>query len=752
MGIFGRKRAFWGLGLATAFSVLLLLLQPQVRFDYDFESFFPQDDPEMDFFSTFRTKFGNDNDYLLLALGAEEDAFERSFLYKADQLRQQLIDLNGVEGVYSLLDYREPVINPFGIRYIQPLDLVSPENSREMILQDPQMRHLVSADGKYLLLVIQHTQRIEKEDGDKLYNQIHQAIEQSEIKDYVVAGKIKAQGAFVQLMQEEFAFFLLISLILVVLILLLIFQSWWGIVLPLLVLAVGIAWTIAIMLLSGKALDVMSVMQPTILAVVGLAALVHYLNHYLHLLRAGFSKETAIFRAFSDLFPAVSLTCLTTAMGFLSLYFTSVPSLKLFGLYTGIGVLLMFLAVNLIAPALLYLFPPVKAAQKDLQAKRWSMGLRATLLLTFRYRKYVLFGFALATAFSVYALFKLKVDGYILDNLPESHELVQDFVFFDENFGGSKPLEIYLQAGKDVPNLLQLEALQEIEKLEVFVQRTFQSSVVLSPLTLVKAINKAQNGGNSNAFILPSKGQLSRAINLMPRVSEQSTYTMLVNENREGRMAARTADMGSFEGNRLKVELNNFIADSLNKDILQVRLTGTSHLIDRSHETVTFQLAKGLGIAFLLVAIIAGMLFRSFRIAFTVLLPNVIPLLWMCGVMWVLDIDMKLTTAIIFTVAFGVAVDDSIHFMAKLKAELSRGKNLLYATKRTYMEAGKAILLTSIILVSGFSILIFSQFGVTFYAGLLISLALIFALMADLVLLPILLLPMQKVWKYKKGL
>ena len=160
-------------------------------------------------------------------------------------------------------------------------------------------------------------------------------------------------------------------------------------------------------------------------------------------------------------------------------------------------------------------------------------------------------------------------------------------------------------------------------------------------------------------------------------------------------------------------------------------------------------MAKGLGVAFVLVGVIAGFLFRSWRISFILLIPNLVPLIWMLGLMYVLGIEFKLTTAILFTVAFGIAVDDSIHFMTRLRKELQTGKNLIYGLKRTFLETGGAIIQTTIILVAGFGLLIFSQFGVTHYTGLLIAAALIFALLADLFLLPLLLLPLKKKWDVK---
>lgn len=746
---FGKRTAFAGLGIATGICLLILLLQPKLNFDYEFESLFPQDNPEMSFFNAYREQFGNDNDYLLMALRNDKTVFDSSFLNTAFELQNRITQLEGIQRVFSLLDLEEPIINPFGNRYRKVFNLNQPYLSAEKIIKDPQYRHLISEDSNHLLFVIEHTQNIDKEAGDLLFDQVMGEIAAFTFDDFRIAGKIKAQGAFVKLMQDEFSFFLMISLFLMVVILLLVFQSWWGVLLPVVVLGTGIGWTIALMLLTGKALDVMSVMQPTILGVIGLAALVHYLNHYLHLLRHGYEKDQAVQATFKDLFLAVFLTCMTTAFGFFSLYFTSVPNLQSFGLYTGAGVLLVFLAVNLISPGLLYLFPPVKAAGQINQARRWRNGLRTALLWTLKFKKTVVWVFVGCTLGSILALSQVKINGYILDNLPVEHELVQDFIFFDQHFGGSKPLEIYLEAGPKSKDLLQLESLEEIQKLEEFVKDEYESSAILSPLTLVKAVNKAQNGGNPNAYRLPSAGQLVKIKSLLPEIPESYSTRLTSSDFQKGRLTTRTEDMGSYAGSELKDALESFLYNEIDPDYLKARLTGTSLLIDLSHVTVTQELAKGLGLAFLLVALIAGLFFKSFRIAFMVLLPNIIPLLWMCGMMWMLGIELKLTTAILFTVAFGIAVDDSIHFMAKLKTELDKGRSLLYAIKRTYLETGKAILLSTLILVSGFSVLIFSNFGVTFYAGVLVSSALVFALLADMLLLPILLLPMQQVWKSK---
>lgn len=747
--MFTKKNSFWLLGSAVLMTLIIALFKPTILFDYDFESFFPQEDKELAFYQDFRSRFENDNDYLLIALGSNPDVFDSGFFAKANMLNENLKKLDKVDNTVSLLDLEEPIINPFGIRYRKILDWVNWEtlnDSKEAILGSSSQwkGNLINEKGNFLLIILKNEQRISKEDGDLLYMEIKKLVENSGLSEYHIAGKIRAQGEFVQLMQEEFSFFLGISVLLIVLLLIAIFRTWWGVLVPLVVLVFGIVWSVALSLYFGKPLDVMSVMQPTILAVVGLAALIHFFNHYLTQIRNGYQKNEAIQKSFSELSLAVFLTSFTTALGFVSLYFTNIPSLKFFGLFTGIGVMLMFFAVVMIAPGMLYLLTPFKVSEDDTFSILWRNGMRKAFLWTITNVKPILVTFLLITIVSGIGLFQLRVNGYILDDLPENNSLKEEFEFFDREFGGSKPLEISLETGPKGSDLMQFEVLKEQEKLENFVKETFGTSTIVSPLALAKSLNKATNSGNEKAYTIPSKGQLVRILPYLEKAIETLPVQILSSDLKSGRISTRTEDMGSLESGKMKNKFAEFLETEINRDLIKVRITGTSHLIDISHESVTDQMAKGLGLAFVIVAIIVGFLFRSWKLAIVALVPNIIPLVWVCGIMCLFGIELKLTTAIIFTVAFGIAVDDTIHFMTKLNGELANGKTWLYAIKRTYLETGKAIILTSVVLVLGFSILTLSEFGVTFYSGLLISTALVFALLADLILLPVLLIILKR--------
>ena len=750
--MFQKFRAYFFLGIAGLISISLLIFRPIPVFNYDFEQFFPQNDDDLEFYQQFRDQFENDNDYLLIALSNPNGALlDSTFLSNSQVLQTEIEALEKVDTVISILNLERPVIGVFGLRKVKVLDWTEATQLAGQSEKINQYRsELISKDGKSLLLWVKNEQNISKEDGDELYGQINSIFDSAPIIVRAVAGKIQAQGDFVNLMQREFGLFFGFSIILMLVMLALIFRTWWGVVIPFLILIIGVAWAFGLILHLGKALDVMSIMQPTIFLMVGLGSLIHFFNHLIKELRLKTPKIKAIRDVFKSLFVPVWLTVLTTSLGFFSLYFTSIPALKEFGLTTGLGILVMFFAVILITPGLLYLFP-IKVPDK-VRSETKLLNLPSLFLILLRKRKVIALIFISVTVFSLFLGSQLKINGFLLDNLPEDHPIQKSFAYFDAQFGGSNPLEIQLTAGSESKNLLDLEVLEELDQLEKEVGRVFFGGQIISPLTVVKSLNQAQNQGSAQAFSLPSRGQYQRMQRFLDQAFQKSGIKVLSLDRKTGRLSTRTADLGTLEMSKKRENLKEFIDREINPDLLQIRWTGTSFLIDKGHQSVTWQMAKGLGMAFILVGIIAGFLFRSWRISLILLVPNLIPLIWMLGLMYVLGIEFKLTTAILFTVAFGIAVDDSIHFMTRLRKELQTGKNLIYGLKRTFLETGEAITQTTIILVTGFGLLIFSQFGVTHFTGLLIASALIFALLSDLFLLPLLLLPMKKKWdeKFKK--
>ncbi|RAI89490.1 efflux RND transporter permease subunit [Algoriphagus yeomjeoni] len=747
--MFQKSTAYSFLALAVILSVLLLVFRPTPQFNYDFETFFPQNDEDLDFYENFKSQFENDNDYLLIALSnSDGELFKPDFLEKANTIQSEIQKLEKVDTVISILNLKQPVIGVFGLTYRKVLDWSDEKPLETTSSNLEQYRsQLISKDGNSLLLLIKNEQNISKVDGDELYASIKDLFIQFNTEPYAIAGKIQMQGDFIKLMQNEFGLFFGCSILLMLFLLIIIFRSWWGVVIPLLVLIIGVAWAFGLLLYLGKTLDVMSVMQPTIFMIVGLSALIHFFTHLTKKLKTGANKQLAITEVYKELLIPVWLTVLTTSLGFISLYFTSIPALQDFGWTTGLGVLVIFFSVILISPGLLFLIPISNTYSVPKVEK--PRVLHSLFSWQLKQRKWICLSFLAITFLSIFLGSKLEINGYLLDNLPVDHPIQKDFEYFDEQYGGSNPLEIFITTGGNANSLLDLKVLKEIEKVDSKIHELFGEGKTISPLTLIKSINQAQNQGDPKAFVLPSVGQRQRMNRWLDKALESNGSEVISEDRKSGRISSRAPDLGSLKMTELRAELIEFVEKEIDPELLKVRWTGTAYLIDKGHKSVTTQMGKGLGVAFLLVGVIVGFLFRSWRISFLLLIPNLIPLICMLGLMYLLGIEFKLTTAILFTVAFGIAVDDSIHFMSRLKHELNLGKNLIYALKRTYLEAGKALVLTTLVLTAGFGLLIFSQFGVTHFTGLLISASMIFALLADLLLLPLLLLPLKKMWEKK---
>ncbi len=746
--MFSKKSAYFNLAIALVISLVLILLRPTPEFDYDFEQFFPQDDPDLEFYEVFKSSFESDNDYLLFAIENDQGPWlESKFIDDFLTLQNSLSTISGVDTTVSILSLQQPVIGVFGTRW---RDVVRRKDSNQL---DPNERpelnrflgSLISKDGESFLLIVKNEQQITKEEGDGVYGEILEKFAQAGITPKAVAGKIQAQGDFVKLMESEFGQFLAFSFLLILIVLALIYRSWSGVLIPILVLAIGIAWAFGLIILGGRKLDVMSVMQPTIFLIVGMSALIHFFTHLAKKFD-GQNKNEIIALVFKELFVAVGLTILTTGLGFISLYFTSIPALKSFGLSTGLGVFVIFIAIVLITPGLLYLLPVSLGFKRSNSNK---LLFTKGLIWVFDKRKSILYFSIIISLLSVVMGSQVKINGFLLDSLPKDHPIQKDLSYFDAQFGGSNPLEIYLEASNPENNLLSLEALREIEKIENELTRIFGVRELVSPLSYIKTLNQAQNQGDYKAFVFPSQGQFRRLKRLLSKPLNDDQSLFLSKDLRKGRISGRLPDLGSDLMTQKRKEFNQFIQQEIDSGIVQARWTGTAYLIDKGHQSVTWQMVKGLSAAFLLVGIVAGFLFKSWRISFILLIPNLIPLFLMAGLMFLLGIEFKLSTAILFSIAFGIAVDDSIHFMTRLKFELEKGKSLLYAIKRTFLETGFAIALTTLVLVSGFGLLMFSQFEVTYFTGMLISASLIFALLADLILLPVLLLPMKRVWESK---
>lgn len=727
-------------------SLLFLYASTQLKFDYNFENFFPTGDKDLEFFLDYRQNFENDNDYLLIGIRNSEGIFEEEFLRKIDTITSQVEALELTNEVLSITNLKNPIISPLGFFQTPVLRLRAPRyypiDSTQIYGNEMLIGTLVAKNIPAVSILVKHKQMISKREADLLMDQISHILGQYQLDEVHLAGKVKAQAVYVQKMQEELVIFVSASIVLVVFFLSLTYRSWWGVLVPLVVVLLAAIWISGIMSLSGKKLDVMMVLLPTIIFVVGMSDVVHILTKYIEELRNGQNKIKAIKITFKEIGIATFLTSLTTSIGFLTLLTASVKPIRDFGIYTAIGVFVAFFLAFTVLPSIMVLMKKPKVVHRKENRLLWTDTLGTIFFWVLRHRTFILILALFITGISVYGISRLQINTFLLEDIRENDPLKKDFLFFDQHFGGSKSFEMAVMVKDSSFTVFDSEVLLEIQKVENFLKNEYGVDNIVSPLVVVKGMNKAMNGGVQEYFTLPEQEKSINQIKQLIRRMSNSRQLMLVsaNQNHYGRISGKMADIGSKLSGQKNEELQAFVQKEINTDLVDFRLTGTSLLLDKNAQYIIQNMLQGLGIAFLVIAVIAGLMFRSLKMVVITLIPNLLPLLIIAGLMGLFGIYLKLSTSIIFTIAFGIAVDDTIHFISKLRIELNKGRSLLVAVKNTFLYTGKAIIVTTIILAGGFLTLILSSFGGTFYTGLLVSLTLLFALIADLCLLPVLLL------------
>lgn len=741
--------ARWAVVLIILISLVLGYFIKDLKFNYVFEDFFPVNDPDLAYYQDFKEMFDNDNDYLLIGLVNRPSIFEQEFLTKLDSLVQELNRLDNVAFTNALTTIEKPVISPAGLFKISVIHPEDPnryaQDSIRIYNNQLLVESIVSQDGAATAILLRHDFLSNKEAADTLVNQVESTIQQFNFQKYYIAGKTYAQGVFIDKMQTELMVFLSASVILVIAFLAFAYRSWWGVLVPLLVVMLATVWILGLMGLTGKTLDILMVLLPTIMFVVGMSDVVHIMTKYIEQLRLGQTKIQAIKVTFKEVGIATFLTSLTTSIGFLTLFTASIAPIQEFGLYTAIGVFFAFIVAFGLLPSCLVFLDTPKVSRKVLNRSAWFGSLIKAYLYVLTNGKKVILVNVLLTGVAIYGVSQIVINTYLIEDLPSDAPLKQSFTFFDDNFGGSRPFEITATVDS-TRSIYDPAVINEIEKVENYLETDFKAGNIVSPVTIVKGLTQAINGGVSNAFILPDNSKEWKTVNkyLKRTSSRELTYKVTARDNTVGRITARVGDIGSKISLERTAHLKEFFKTNTDTSLVDFKVTGTSNLIDKNNEYLSKNMFQGLGIAFGVVAIIAGIMFRSFRMIIITLIPNVIPLILVAGIMGIFGITLKLSTSIIFTIAFGIAVDDTIHFISKLKIELNKGKSMLYALKRTYLSTGKAIIVTSLILSAGFLTLLLSSFGGTFYTGLLISLTLIFALIIDLTLLPVLIVYFYK--------
>jgi predicted RND superfamily exporter protein len=728
----------------------------QVGFDYDFEAFFSKTDSETAYFEEHRKRFESDNDFIFIALKNDPSIFNQDFLRKAEAFVDELKEDSLVESVQCLTHMDEYVKTPFSAAVLKRpyLHLDNPEKFEKdstRIFSHPEIaNNFIDKKAKAILVGVKHLQYMSKAKCDVLKSTIDQLLEKHELDNFSYAGRAIGMGYYIDQMMYETGLFIGLSFILVIVFLILAFRSLWGLLLPLVIVGVSMLWIIGFMGLVNEPINLILTTLPSIIFVVAMSDVMHLVSKYLEELRAGLNKYEAVRKAYKEVGKATLLTSLTTAVGFLTLLMVDMQPVKAYGLFTAIGVILAFILAYSLLPSLLVLTKAPKIASKETKETFWYKFLHRSLRYVLRNKKQVGIGFVLLLGLSIYGSSLVIADYFLLEDLKKDNELRQTYEYFDQEFAGLRPFELAVEVKKEGGSVYDYEVLSEINKVEEFLVNEYEIKQTFSVVSMLKIANRTNHGGQKKYYAFPTEEEAEEYLDRIIKFDKEGQLRAVVDSTATyARISSSIGDKGMIKISALNKKLESFIANETDQNLVKFKITGTGHLLDRNMSKLSSSLFWGLGLAVGIVSVLMGLLFRSFKMVVIAMIPNVLPLVMLGAVLGFAGVELKVSTALVFTISFGIAVDDTIHFMSKLKLELNKGRSLMFALRRTFLSTGRAIVLTTLILTGGFLMLLFSDFLGTFYVGLLISCTLIFALIADLYFLPILLIYFYKPRKKK---
>ena len=736
-----RKTILFGFAII---SIISLISIPRLNFIFDFERFFPRGDEDLDFFYEFKEQFEDDDNFLLVAFKDSNSIFNIPLLEKIDSFTKASAQLNHIENVQSITTFRYFIKLPLG-GFSPPYPAIHLDEPHRIqsdsikIMEDERLvGNLVSENGKATIVLLKTKNGLDQTEADELMSKVSTLLENFDEDSYHILGRANFQSVLVAQQIFEFVFSTLVSALLVTLVFFLIFKRYIGVLIALVSMMLCLLIFLGFIAIFKIELDALSTLFPIIMIIVGVSDVVHLTSKYIDEYEKTGDRPQAIRATFKEIGMATFLTSFTTAIGFATLMTSKIPPVKNFGFTAAMGVMIAYGTTILFTTALLSFFPAAKVSVINQQRNTWKKALTSFYHWVARSNKIIFTGMIAFLIFCVVGISKISTDVKIYETLPKGIKVTDDFRFFENNFAGFRPYELAAIPQNDFA-IDDYEVLKEINKLENYLKSLEDINGVISITALYKTLNRASNGDRAKFYVFPEDERTFKKLQAIADKAPSNSIAVLVNEDKTlGRISSTVKDIGSDKINAITKSIKTFIATEIDNDVVQFKITGTGVIFDKNNEYLRTSLIYGLSLAFLIISVIMSLLFKDVRMVIISLIPNVFPLLFGGALMGFLNIALDAPTAIIFAISFGIAVDDSIHFLSKMKIELNKGMDLETAIQKATVETGKAIIITSIILFFGFLILLFSKTPGIVAVGLLVSGTLFTAVLSDLTLIPLL--------------
>jgi predicted RND superfamily exporter protein len=548
---------------------------------------------------------------------------------------------------------------------------------------------------------------------------------------------------------DEISIFIGASLLITSLLFFFFFRSFKATLISIVIVIIGVMWSFGFLGLFNYEITILTALVPSLIIVIGIPNCIFLTNKYHQEYKVHRNKAKALQRVTTKIGMATLMTNLTTAIGFATFVASNNNLLLEFGVVTSINIMaLFFLSLILIPIFHSYLNPPKERHLKHLD--RGSVKkFMDWILKTIKTNRFSIYAASVALlVFSIIGIYEMRISGSLIEDMPKKEAFFQDIVFFEKEFDGVMPLEIMIDT-KRKKGVMKLSTLKRMEELETAIEEIPELSKPISIVNLVKYSKQAYYNGNPDYYELPTSQEqafiLSYAKNATANSKENLMKSYVDSTGQYARITTFMRDESGDQIAKIEEEIRKKADKLFPKERYNVIITGKALVFQKGTGYLLDNLLSSLIFAFFLTALLIGFMFRSFKMILVSIIPNLLPLFLTAGLMGFLDIPLKPSTILVFGIAFGLSVDDTLRFLSQYREELKKNnwkiKKSVYAT---FNESGLSMFYTSIVLFFGFSVFMLSSFGGTIALGGLISLTLLFGMLSNLMLLPALVLTLNK--------
>lgn len=747
-------------------TVVMALLATKIKMSYDFARAIPLNNPKYLEYNAFKQQFGEDGN--MMVIGVESENFFRPDFFNAyANLHRQLKKVGGVLEILSVPFAVNLQVNDSTEKLeVAPVFSLPAQNDSAYQAQVNNFRSLTfyrellynPSTNSYLMGVNLNRDSVNSKARTNLIKNIVAEVNRFEKQTGArahLSGLPFIRTTVANKIAAEMNWFLIGSFLLSAITLLLFFRSFSAMLLSLTVVAIGVVCSMGTMVLLGYNITLLTAIVPPLIVVIGVPNCIYFLNKYHISYKETGNKEQALIQMVGRM-GIVTLFCnIAAAIGLGVFAFTQSALLKEFGVVAGINIMGLFLISLLFIPSVLSLLPAPKASHlRYTENKAIIQFLLSVERWTFQRSKAIYAVTAIVVVLAVVGIFRIRQEGFIVDDLPKNDKVFTDLKWFEQNFNGIMPLEIIIDTRKKGGITKNLEPIEKMDSLAAYFSGFPQTARPLALSEGLKFINQAMNGGDSTYYSIPSIYDMPVIAAYLKKEESQSTRTgsmsKLLNgfmsaDKQKARMSVNVKDIGSTELPKL-IETFKKKSDALfDSSKYTVSYTGTSVIFLEGAAFIINGLKESIFWAFLLIALSMLYLFRSGRMLLCSLIPNLIPLLITAGVMGWAGIRLKPSTVLVFSIALGIVIDVTIRFLVNYKQELpTHNYNVNATLRQTIHHTGLSIIYTSLVLIAGFIIFCFSNFGGTMALGWLTSLTLITGTFANLLLLPLLIKDVEK--------